>query len=666
MYCSPDKSAQDRRDLVTYLSDAIDIIRFRYPDCGVVILGDFNGLDTSDLLSSHCLKQLVSNPTRVGATLDLILSNLQPFYAPTSILAPLGTFDHNIVKWGPSISSNGCHNKVKNKNSIRLVRRYPRTACKSFGRWIIKQDWSNSVSAHPCSANGLASSFTQKISQAMEIFFPTSVVKSHYSNKPWMTSSIKKLIAKRQKAYNSGDKNIWLFYRNKVKSTIALAKQNFYSNKIEHDLRNGDCRKWWSVVNTLSGRSSKASPIVLEKDNTTYSGNTLANLLNTFFLSVNADIPPLNTHELPAFLPEPEPLPLIEPYQVCKKLLNLNPYKACGPDNMPPRLLKTFVFELVGPISDIFNRSLSTGIVPSLWKASNISPIPKEKPPSSESDFRPISLTPCLAKVLEEFVAEWLINDIKDKIDPKQFGCLKGTSTSLCLLDIFHNWLSSLDSPGQHVRICYLDFSKTFDRINLNILVQKLIAIGARPSIINWISNFLSERTQRVKIGDSFSDWTHTHADVPQGTKLGPILFLIMVNDLASSSPLNLDHWIFVDDLTTSETVFRLEHPKMQPNIINLKNWSESSYMKLNPKKCKEMCVCFLKNEPDLQSITIYGNQIERVSSHKLLGVVIQDDLKWSNHIEMITRRAPNAYTFYESCVVASFLPTTSCRFTSP
>ena len=369
-------------------------------------------------------------------------------------------------------------------------------------------------------------------------------------------------------------------------------------------------------MNTLSGRSSKANPIVLEKDDTTYSGNTLANLLNTFFASVNADIPPLNTHELPAFLPEPEPFQLIEPYQVCKKLLNLNPYKACGPDNMPPCLLKIFAYKLAGPISDIFNRSLSTGIVSSLWKASNISPIPKEKPPSSESDFRPISLTPCLAKVLEEFVTEWLINDIKDKIDPKQFGCLKGTSTSLCLSDIFRNWLSSLDSPGQYVRICYLDFSKAFDRINLNILVQKLIAIGAQAPLIKWICNFLSERTQRVKIGDSFSDWAHTHAGVPQGTMLIPILFLIMVNDLASSSPLNLNHWIFVDDLATSETVPRLEHPKTQQNIISLENWSESNYMKLNPKKCQVICVCF-------QPITIYGNQIERVSSHKLLGVVI-------------------------------------------
>ena len=113
----------------------------------------------------------------------------------------------------------------------------------------------------------------------------------------------------------------------------------------------------------------------------------------------------------------------------------------------------------------------------------------------------------------------------------------------------------------------------------------------------------------------------------------------MMVNGLATSSPLNLDHWIFVDDLTTTETVPRLEHPNMQPNIINLETWSESNCMKLNPKKCKEMSVCFLKNKPDLQSITIYGNQIERISSHKFLGVVIQDGLKWSNHIDMITKR---------------------------
>ena len=135
-----------------------------------------------------------------------------------------------------------------------------------------------------------------------------------------------------------------------------------------------------------------------------------------------------------------------------------------------PRILKDFAYELAEPVTDIFNVSLSSCVAPVIWKAANITPIPKESPPKLESDFRPISLTPCLSKVLEEFVAEWVLEDIRGKIDLRQFGCLKGTSTTTCLLDMFHNWLSSLDSPGNTLRICLLDFSKAFDRINLNTL----------------------------------------------------------------------------------------------------------------------------------------------------------------------------------------------------
>ena len=141
---------------------------------------------------------------------------------------------------------------------------------------------------------------------------------------------------------------------------------------------------------------------------------------------------------------------------------------------------------------------LSSCVAPVIWKAANITPIPKESPLKLESDFRPISLTPCLSKVLEEFVAEWVLEDIRGKIDLRQFGCLKGTSTTTCLLDMFHNWLSSLDSPGNTIRICLLDFSKAFDRINLNTLVIKLIDLGVRRSLLPWICSFLSNRKQRA------------------------------------------------------------------------------------------------------------------------------------------------------------------------
>ena len=139
-----------------------------------------------------------------------------------------------------------------------------------------------------------------------------------------------------------------------------------------------------------------------------------------------------------------------------------------------------------------------------------------------ESDFRHISLTPCLSKVLEDFVVTWLIDDVKDKIVPNQFGC---TSTTYCLLDMIHIWLTYLDPPGRHLRLCFLDFSKAFDRIGYNVQMEKLLDLGVYTSLIPWIISFLSNRRQRVKLAGSISDWLPINAGVPQGKILAQYCF---------------------------------------------------------------------------------------------------------------------------------------------
>ena len=149
----------------------------------------------------------------------------------------------------------------------------------------------------------------------------------------------------------------------------------------------------------------------------------------------------------------------------------------CVNINIPSRIFKDFAFELATPAATIFNVSLSSGVMPISWKESNITLIPKITKPMCESDIRPISLTPCLSKVLEDFVVLWLIDDVRDKIDPMQLGCLKGRSTSYCLLDMVHNWPLQLESLNEQFRVCFLDFSKAFDRIGYNILVQILLTL---------------------------------------------------------------------------------------------------------------------------------------------------------------------------------------------
>ena len=219
---------------------------------------------------------------------------------------------------------------------------------------------------------------------------------------------------------------------------------------------------------------------------------------------------------LPTYLPAVDKVPYIEPYEVSEKLLAVDSSKTCGPDNIPGRLLKEFAHLFAEPVANIFNTSLSSGIVPNIWKDSHVTPIPKVKQPNDETDTRRISLTACLSKVLEDFMVRWMISDVRNNIDAQQFGTFKGSSTTYCLLDMLHTWLSHLDSTGYFLRICHLDFSKTFDRIGHNILIQKLIDIGVRRSLIPWIVSFLSGRRQCVKLGEAVSTWLAVKAGVPQ------------------------------------------------------------------------------------------------------------------------------------------------------
>ena len=192
---------------------------------------------------------------------------------------------------------------------------------------------------------------------------------------------------------------------------------------------------------------------------------------------------------------------------------------AHGPDNVPCHIVKEFTYQLPEPITTIFNTSLRSGIVLVVWKESNIIPIPKIQPPIDESDFRPTLWTFCLSKVLEDFVVKWLIDDVKDKIDPEQFGCLKGTSTMYCLLDMIHTWLTYLNSCGRHLCLCF-DFSKAFDHIGYNVLLEKLLDLGVSTYSILWIISFLTNQRQCVKLAGLTSVWLPITAGIPQGTNL--------------------------------------------------------------------------------------------------------------------------------------------------
>ena len=254
--------------------------------------------------------------------------------------------------------------------------------------------------------------------------------------------------------------------------------------------------------------------------------------------------------------------------------------------------------------------------------------------------LRPISLTPVLSKVAEEFVVEQYVKPaVLAKVDPRQFVTIPGSSTTLALISMTHAWNSATDGNGATVRAMLFDFKKPFDPIDHGILVQTLRLFDIHEAIISWITDFLCCRKQRVKLGqDCFSEWRNVPAGVPQGTKLGPWLFVIMINDLDIPG---FDLWKYVDDSTISETIRKGQASNIQTAVDAFASRAASVKFQLNETKCKEMRICFSTKETlELDPIVISDKQIDIVSHAKILGVNVSSDLKWNHHIAEVVKKA--------------------------
>jgi hypothetical protein len=215
-------------------------------------------------------------------------------------------------------------------------------------------------------------------------------------------------------------------------------------------------------------------------------------------------------------------------------------------------------------VCSIFNSFIREGLVPVLWKSADVLPLPKiSNLQSVESDLRPWpnSLIPVLSKILEDYLFQWLCPIIMPHIDPRQFGCIKKSSSTAALIHLLHTWLAATETPKTFIRSCHVDFSRAFDTINHNILLSKLCLPYVPPTLLNWCSSFLRNRQQRVKLQSVKSGWNFIHAGVPQGTKLGPLFFLVMINDLTTTVPM----YKFVDDVTMSEIISL--HPNDEAKI---------------------------------------------------------------------------------------------------
>ena len=643
-------------------SSIIDSIHLAF-DTGIqniIFTGDFN-LNIHNVLSNRkinalcrdlSLTQHISEPTHYTessqSTLDLIFSSNLDILYKAGVCDPVLDQD---IRFHCPIYGLLKTNKTRDHSFTRLIWSFDRGDYTLLKSKALEVDWdmrkSNNIDTY-------ASNITETISSLAHSAIPNRKVYIRPSDPPWFSSGLRSLIRLRKRAYHKAKRSNtptdWALFRklrNRVVENIRTSKHAHLSSLVEK--LNADSKKnksWWSCLkafikpNDFSG--STIPPLQLQGSFIS-DDVAKANHLNNFFV---------NQSVLDETITDPFPeLPIltycplsnihVTPLDVEDALKTLPVGKAPGPDGINNRILIELHSELSHPLCDLFNRSLSDSTFPDIWKKANVHPLFKSGDKSLARNYRPISLLDSLGKVFERIVFKHLFNYLRSNniLTPLQSGFVPGDSTVNQLVYLLDTISASVDS-GKEVRAVFCDISKAFDRVWHSGLLYKIKSIGITGPLLNWFASYLTGRRQRVVLPGVASGWGELKAGVPQGSILGPLLFLIFINDIVTGIDSNIR--LFADDtslfLTADDPVSCAN--VIQSDLLQISSWANKWKVNFNPNKTETVIFSRKVNPPVHPTLQMLDTDVASVEHHKHLGLHLSHDLRWSHHIDYILSKA--------------------------
>lgn len=525
--------------------------------------------------------------------------------------------------------------------------------------------------------------FVTKLKDVIDKSSSEKVCRSKYCKlQPWINNEIIDLIRKRnhlhanlrKKPYDLQLRNEYKCLRNFTNISIRRAKQSYFRLKLTEI--GSDSRKYWRVINEISNDStSHCKNVISQLDGTdcsytpanpkemadyvnNYYCNVGSSLANKILIKNNTKVDDLLkstiNRQANASITRNELLDFVEfsEVEVEKAVAKLNGNSAPGPDGITAKTIKLMAKHLVSPLTSLFNSCLRSSVFPRVLKVSKIVPIFKQGSKRSISNYRPISLTPTLAKIFEILIKEKLMKFLEDRswFFKGQYGFRPGRSTEDALFKLTETVIRSLDKNKKILAI-FLDLAKAFDTVCHELLLKK-ISTFASPKVVDLFKSFLSDRKNHVNINGCQSSPLDIQYGVPQGTILGPILFIIYINDLGT---LNTDSelLLYADDaaIIVWDNAWTDVLKKGDVIMSRVQHWFDQNLLTLNVEKSKFMT--FYCKNPNFSSepvLNFCGNTLRHCDSYRYLGVIVDNNLSWKSHTLAISKKLRRSIYKLKQC----------------
>lgn len=647
----------------------------------LILMGDFN-IDLKarisnkwmNLINLFDLTQLVTEPTRITETTATLIDHVyttHPENIGQCVTSSLSLSDHFPICFCRKINS-----KIPKDKHITTTYR----SFKQFDENRFISDVSNDLNTFVADKFNIDDDFSIWYSLILNNLNNKAPIKSkrvkHKRMPEWFTPDITRMQALRDKCKRLKQWGDYKKYRNKTKHLIRQAKRKYFSNCINKSKDTKSIWKHLRNVNTGAKTDSSNLPKELEISNEIITDSmNIANKLNTYFASVaeilndnnsNGNTSSVDLNKISQYIDKKVPkdiqfaIPLITPEQVTMHINKLDPSKSTGLDGLGPRIIKLAAQALSPSIASLINKSITTGQFPSQMKQAKVHPIHKGGEKSDPSNYRPISILPTISKIFEKHVNKHLmafLNKYK-LLHENQSGFRPKHSCQTALVKLIDDWMECIDK-GDMVGALFIDFRKAFDLVDHTILLNKLSLYKLNSSSLEWFTSYLSSRQQAIESDKGLTDFTTVSSGVPQGSILGPTLFLIFINDL----PLYFKKCssdLYADDTTVhthSNNIDTIE-TDLQNELGNTQTWSKKNKMNVHTTKTSCMLVGTKKRLSDSRSLTITVNDvtIQNVSKQKLLGVYIDENLTWSPHIDHLCSIVSSKISLLRQ--LATYVPT--------